>query len=79
MVDSIYLQAQYHQRISQLLNNESIELFIREHYSESPNWKLNNDMENMIDTLIWISYSDKEKLEILDEELDEILLDNKFD
>ena len=72
MIDSIYLQAQYHQRISRILNNESIELYIREYYSESPNWKLNNDMENMINTLIWISYSDKEKKEILDEELDEI-------
>ena len=70
MIDSIYLQAQYHQRISRILNNESIELYIREYYSESPNWKLNNDMENMINTLIWISYSDKEKKEILDEELD---------
>ena len=74
MVDSIYLQAQYHQRISRILNNESIDLYIREHYSESPNWKLNKDMENMIDTLVWISYSDKEKKEILDEEIDEMFL-----
>ena len=74
MDECIYLQASYYQRISQILNDKTIPLYICDHYSESPNWKLNNDVKNMVDTFVWLSYSDEEKKTKLDEELDDYMI-----
>ena len=70
-----YLQANYYQRISQLINNEPL-LYIKEHYCESPNWMTNNDNISIVNTLIWMTYSEKEKKEKLDDELDDYM--NKY-
>tara|TARA_B100000674_G_C37201990_1_gene628758 strand:+ start:94 stop:276 length:183 start_codon:yes stop_codon:yes gene_type:complete len=53
------------------LDNQETDIYLREHYAESPNYYGNQDEENMIETLIWLSHSDKEKKDILDKELDE--------
>ena len=73
MLGTINLQTQYYLRISRLIHNETI-LYMKEHYDESPNWKLNNDNDNMITTLIWLTYSDKEKKDKLDDELNDYLI-----
>ena len=71
MSEMINLQTQFHLRMSKLMNNINIPLYLKEHYSESPNWKNNNDHNSMINTLIWMTYSNEEKKEILDEELED--------
>ena len=45
------IQQKYRYYIYQLMDDNNIPLFLREHYSESPNWYLNNDIQNMIDTI----------------------------
>ena len=71
MSEMINLQTQFHLRMSKLMNNINIPLFLKEHYSESPDWKNNNDINNMINTLIWMTYSNEEKKNLLDEELED--------
>ena len=41
--------------------------YMKEFYEESPDYQ----PDNMFDTLIWLSHSDKEKEDILDKELEE--------
>ena len=77
MSEMINLQTQFHLRMSKLMNNINIPLFLKEHYSESPDWKINNNINSMINTLIWMTYSDEEKKEILDEELEDYNKRNK--
>ena len=48
------------------LRNTSPE-YMKHFYEESPNYQ----SENMVDALIWLSYSDKEKANILDNDLEE--------
>ena len=71
MEDLIYLQNKYRDCMMKILNNQEISVIEREFYSESSNWYMNTDFKNVIDTLVWLSYSDDEKKEILDNELDE--------
>ena len=71
MSEMINLQTQFYLRMSKLMNNINIPLFLKEHNSESPDWKNNNDINNMINTLIWMTYSDEEKKNLLDEELED--------
>ena len=54
----------YSDRINKLINNSSES--IKDFYEESPNY----DINNMVDSLIWLSYSDKEKEIILNNDLD---------
>ena len=67
----IILQDIYRDRIMEILNNQDIPILEREFYSESGNWFQNNDFENMIHTLVWLSRTNEEKKEILDEDLDD--------
>ena len=71
MSEMINLQTQFYLRMSKLMNNINIPLFLKEHYSESPDWKNNNNINSMINTLIWMTYSDEEKKNLLDEELED--------
>lgn len=71
MEDLIYLQNKYRECMMKILNNQDISFIEREFYSESSNWYTNTYFKNVIDTLVWLSYSDNEKKEILDNELDE--------
>ena len=67
----ITLQDIYRDRILEILNDMNIPILEREFYSESGNWFQNNDFENMIHTLIWLTRNNEEKDEILNEELDD--------
>jgi hypothetical protein len=67
----IYLNDIYNKRIMEILNNQDIPILEREFYSESGNWYQNNDFENMIETLVWLSRNNEEKKEILNNELDD--------
>ena len=71
MNEMINLQTQFYLRMSKLMNDNNISSFMKEHYSESPGWKTNNDHNDMINTLIWMTYSENEKKNILDDELEE--------
>ena len=68
---SKFLITKYEEKIMGLLDNQETDLYLREHYAESPNYYGNQDEENMIETLIWLSHSEKDKKDILDKELDE--------
>ena len=70
MDELIYLQTSYKTKILSILNNQEFSLVEREFYAESPNWYTNNDMKSMTDTLVWLTYNDNEKKEILDQEID---------
>lgn len=67
----IILQDIYRERIMEILNNLDIPILEREFYSESGNWLQNNDFENMIHTLVWLTRTNEEKKEILDEDLND--------
>lgn len=67
----IILHDIYRERIMEILNNQDIPILEREFYSESPNWFQNNDFQDMIDTLVWLTRNNEEKKEILDEDLDD--------
>ena len=54
----------FNKRINEIINKS--DNYMKEFYEESPNYSI----DNMIDTLIWLSYSDNEKKEMLNEELD---------
>ena len=67
----ITLQDIYRGRIMEILDNLDIPILEREFYSESGNWFQNNDFENMIHTLVWLTRTNEEKKEILDEDLND--------
>lgn len=67
----ITLQDIYRGRIMEILDNLDIPILEREFYSESGNWFQNNDFENMIHTLVWLTRTNEEKKEILNEDLND--------
>lgn len=67
----ITLHGIYRERIMEILNDMDIPILEREFYSESGNWFQNNDYENMIHTLVWLTRNNEEKKEILDEDLND--------
>ena len=71
MDELIHLQTSYKKKIMSLLNNQDIPFVTREFYAESPNWYTNEDMKSMIDTLVWLSYSEQEKKDILNEDIED--------
>jgi hypothetical protein len=71
MEDLIYLQNKYRNCMMKILNNQELSVIEREFYSESANWYTNTDFKSVIDTLVWLSLTDKEKKENLDKELDD--------
>jgi hypothetical protein len=71
MDDLMYLQNKYKDRIMKILNDQEISLIEREFYAESPNWYTNQDLKSMIDTLIWLTYDDKTKKNLLDKEFED--------
>ena len=70
MEECIYVNQEYQKRIMEILNNQTIPLYVREHMSESPNWLQNEDTKRQIDTFVWISKSEGEKREELNKELE---------
>ena len=77
MEDIIYLQEKYRDCMMKILNNQEISVVEREFYSESSNWYTNNNFKNIIDTLVWLTYSENVKKEILYNELDDYFKSNK--
>tara|TARA_Y100001970_G_C14220579_1_gene852426 strand:- start:2058 stop:2465 length:408 start_codon:yes stop_codon:yes gene_type:complete len=75
MEQTQYLVDEYSKRIFKIMDNAECPLYLREHYSESPSWYTNHSVNGIVDTLIWMSYSDNEKLKILDEELQSLRKD----
>tara|TARA_A100001015_G_scaffold223880_1_gene252301 strand:- start:358 stop:756 length:399 start_codon:yes stop_codon:yes gene_type:complete len=61
----------FFKRIMNLINQNDTENlnYIKEFYIESPNFYENNDFLSMINNLSWLSYNDKIKKNILDEDL----------
>ena len=56
--------SKFRERIYQIIDNSPF--YMKCFYEESPSFSDNN----MIDALIWLSYTNKEKNDILDDELD---------
>lgn len=54
----------FNKRIDELCMNK--EEYMKDFYEESPDYHTNY----MVNSLIWLSYSDKEKLQILDDDID---------
>ena len=75
MEQTQYLVDEYSKRIFKILDNEECPLYLREHYAESPSWYTNHSVNGIADTLIWMSYSENEKLKILDDELESLSKD----
>ena len=65
----MHLLEQYKNKIESVLNNQDTPLFLREFYSESPNWYTNQDIYKIIDTFYWMSHTEKEKEDILNNDL----------
>lgn len=66
----VYLQTNYKNKILDILNDQNLSLVEREFYAESSNWYTNQDPKSMIDTLLWLTNTNEEKKNKLDEELD---------
>ena len=64
-----HLTCSYRGRMYLLIEDTKNENYMKEHYQESPFYNRTN-AKDMIDTLIWMSYSDEEKKKILDGEMD---------
>jgi len=56
----------FNSRMIEIIENS--EEYLRDFYDESPNYTFNKDF---VSKIVWLTYSDKEKKDILDEELDE--------
>ena len=64
----------YNDRMVKLLEDTENPWYLREHYSESTNYYENDNIWKMVETLNWLSYSDKEKQALLDSELDDYFI-----
>jgi hypothetical protein len=68
-VDSdLYLHKAFNVRMTALVENAD-NTFMKEHYVDSPTYKGYSN-KGVIDTLMWLSYSDEEKKKVLDDEMD---------
>ena len=68
-VDSdLYLHKAFNVRMTALVENAD-STFMKEHYVDSPTYKGYSN-KGVIDTLMWLSYSDEEKKKVLDDEMD---------
>ena len=65
-----YLDSRYHARIMEQLNDATVPLYLREHYTESPNYYATEDPSVMIETLIWLSRTDAQKQAYLQADLE---------
>ena len=70
-----HLIQSYKEKIESVLSNQDTPLFLREFYAESPNWYTNQNIYHLIDTLVWLTYTDQEKENKLNEEIEEYLKD----
>ena len=66
VLQNIENSCRYNTRILEIINNS--EEYLKDFYDESPNFTFSKDY---INKLIWLTYSDKDKKQILDRELEE--------
>ena len=66
-----HVTTSYRKRVLEMLDDERLPLYLREHLSESPNYYTNINLYKMVDTLVWLTKSDVEKTDLLDTELNE--------
>ena len=66
-----HLIQSYKEKIESVLSNQDTPLFLREFYVESPNWYTNQNVYHLIDTLVWLTYTDQEKEDKLNDEIEE--------
>ena len=66
-----HVTTSYRKRMLEMLDDERLPLYLREHLSESPNYYTNINLYKMVDTLAWLTKYDAEKRDILDTELNE--------
>jgi hypothetical protein len=61
--------------IMSLLENQETEVYLREHYVDSPSYFANDhsSLQGMLETMLWLTRSDKDKREILDKGLEEYM------
>ena len=67
-----YMTRAYRKRMHEILEDDRLPLYLREHLSESSNYYTNNNLYTMVDTLVWLSHDDTQKKQLLDRELDEL-------
>ena len=67
----------FHNRVQEKIVDENIPDFMRDLYTESPFYLENDSLKGMLETFAWMSLSDKEKINILDADLDAYF--SKFD
>ena len=66
-----YLTHSFVSRMNTLVENTG-HLFLKEHYQESPSYQPTYT-KDIIDNLVWLTYSDEEKKRILDAEMDDYI------
>ena len=66
VLQNIENSCRYNARILEIIKNS--EEYLKDFYDESPNFTFSKDYVNK---LIWLTYSDKDKTQILDGELEE--------
>ena len=66
VLQNIENSCRYNTRILEIIKNS--EEYLKDFYDESPNFTFSKDY---INKLIWLTYSDKDKKQILDRELEE--------
>ena len=61
-----------------LLEDQDTELYLREHYIDSPDYYANDhsSLQEMLETMLWRTRSDDQKRDILDKELVEYMARN---
>ncbi len=64
-----HVESAYSERMISLLNDETLPLYLREHYEESPTFYGNKSHTEMVDTLVWLSYSNEKKKSLLDSQM----------
>ena len=67
----------FHNRVQEKVVDEDTPDFMKDLYAESPTYFENDSLKGMLETFVWMSYSDSEKKRILDADLDAYF--KKFD
>jgi hypothetical protein len=69
----------FSETIMNLLENQETDVYLREHYVDSPNYFANDhsSLQEMLETMLWLTRSEKDKKDILDKELLQYMTPNK--
>lgn len=65
-----YISSRYQSCILDKINDDTVPLYLREHYTESPNFYTTEDPSVMVETLIWLSRTDAQKKDYLQSDLE---------